>query len=228
MADLPTGNDAKGPADWWRTLPGILTATAAIITAVTGLVVAAHQAGLFDREPAVAVQAEAAGPDGPATVDEPGAPTEPSTAPSTSTERADRGALQPASVHFDQTEVTVGPVVYTILGAEVDRASEDRLALRLTVRFTNVGAQYGVLVSDGSFRLLADGVPLAPDVYPSEAVYLQSAKEGTVAFTFADTAREVLLQLGEVGGEVRRVPVSLTGETHEQAATSGPRQSGRN
>jgi hypothetical protein len=32
---------------WWQTLPGILTATAGIITALTGLLVVLYQAGLF-------------------------------------------------------------------------------------------------------------------------------------------------------------------------------------
>jgi hypothetical protein len=37
------------PTSWWQTLPGILTAAGAIITAVTGLVIALNQAGLFKR-----------------------------------------------------------------------------------------------------------------------------------------------------------------------------------
>ncbi|MFN0112813.1 MAG: hypothetical protein ACKVZH_28470 [Blastocatellia bacterium] len=35
------------PHSWWQTLPGILTAVAAIITASTGLIVALNQAGAF-------------------------------------------------------------------------------------------------------------------------------------------------------------------------------------
>jgi len=35
-------DDAK-PTAWWQTLPGILAAVAAVVTAVTGLVVAIHQ-----------------------------------------------------------------------------------------------------------------------------------------------------------------------------------------
>jgi hypothetical protein len=37
------------PTSWWQTLPGILTAAGAVITAVTGLVIALNQAGLFKR-----------------------------------------------------------------------------------------------------------------------------------------------------------------------------------
>ena len=35
---------------WWHTVPGVLTAVAAILTAVSGLIVALHQAGFFDRK----------------------------------------------------------------------------------------------------------------------------------------------------------------------------------
>ncbi|MBL8190197.1 MAG: hypothetical protein JNK38_19430 [Acidobacteria bacterium] len=35
---------------WWQTLPGILTAVAAIITATTGLIVALNNAGVFSRD----------------------------------------------------------------------------------------------------------------------------------------------------------------------------------
>jgi hypothetical protein len=35
------------PHSWWQTLPGILTATAGIITAVTGLLVVLYNAGVF-------------------------------------------------------------------------------------------------------------------------------------------------------------------------------------
>lgn len=35
---------------WWQTLPGIMTAVAAIITATTGLIVALNNAGAFSRD----------------------------------------------------------------------------------------------------------------------------------------------------------------------------------
>jgi len=37
------------PQSWWQTLPGILTAVAALITAVTGLLAALNQAGVLPR-----------------------------------------------------------------------------------------------------------------------------------------------------------------------------------
>ncbi|MFD2937396.1 hypothetical protein [Spirosoma flavum] len=40
-------NDPARPSSWWQTLPGILTAIAATITAITGLVAALNQTGLL-------------------------------------------------------------------------------------------------------------------------------------------------------------------------------------
>jgi hypothetical protein len=45
------------PQSWWQTLPGILTAAAAIITAITGLVVALHQVGFFRNDGQRPIQA---------------------------------------------------------------------------------------------------------------------------------------------------------------------------
>jgi hypothetical protein len=43
--------EGQRPPKWWQTVPGILTATAAIVTAVTGLIAALNQTGVFDRKP---------------------------------------------------------------------------------------------------------------------------------------------------------------------------------
>ena len=44
---MPEG--PKAP-NWWQTLPGLVTATAALITAVAGAIVGLYQAGIFKRE----------------------------------------------------------------------------------------------------------------------------------------------------------------------------------
>lgn len=40
--------DQATTQNWWQTLPGILTATAGCISAITALIIALHQAGVFD------------------------------------------------------------------------------------------------------------------------------------------------------------------------------------
>lgn len=39
------------PHVWWQTVPGILTTIVAIITGLTGLIVALQQAGVFQKTP---------------------------------------------------------------------------------------------------------------------------------------------------------------------------------
>lgn len=50
-------DEAKAP-NWWHTLPGVLTALAAVITAVTGLIVAINKSGP-DTKPVPEVKTEA-------------------------------------------------------------------------------------------------------------------------------------------------------------------------
>lgn len=45
MSDAPSNSQS-----WWQTLPGILTAVAAIITASTGLIIALSQIGVFSSD----------------------------------------------------------------------------------------------------------------------------------------------------------------------------------
>jgi len=42
--------EGQTPPGWWQTVPGILTATATIITAVTGLIIALNQIGVFNKK----------------------------------------------------------------------------------------------------------------------------------------------------------------------------------
>ena len=42
----------SNPQPWWQTIPGILTASAAVITAITGLVVAIKQSHTLQSSPA--------------------------------------------------------------------------------------------------------------------------------------------------------------------------------
>ncbi len=55
MADEPNKSGS-----WWTTLPGILTATAAVITAVTGLVAILSQTGVFGEKNKALVSQKAA------------------------------------------------------------------------------------------------------------------------------------------------------------------------
>ena len=60
-----------------------------------------------------------------------------------------------------------------------------------------------------SFRLLVDGVPLAPNNSLNELVESNSGKEGVVEFVIPDTVHDVGLQVGEVGEGKPALPIPL-------------------
>ena len=70
---------------------------------------------------------------------------------------------------------------YTILEIELDRHEIDQLSLTFTIRMSNQ-SQYPANFWNASFRLLADGVPVAPIGDLNEVVDGNAAGEGTVKF----------------------------------------------
>jgi hypothetical protein len=193
---------------WWQTLPGILTATAAILTAIGGLIVAFHQAGFFDRagQKAPQVQSETLKPQ---KITE--SPSGTQTIPS-ATKSAPNASTAPYPVTLPAgTEVRVGDAVYRILNARLDRYAPGRLSLRFEVRMLNNG-RFPTNFWGASFRLLVDGVPRAPDNSLNEVVDSKSAKDGVVEFVIPDTVNDVGLQVGEVGEGKPALPIPLKSE----------------
>lgn len=202
-------DDESTGRGWWKTLPGILTALAAVVTAVTGLVVGLHQVGFFRGadEPPRRVSAQASpreGTDGAAPT---GAAAEAATA--TNPDAPYRGAVP------RETEVRAGPLVYTILSTDLQRYSENALSLRVQLRITNDGVRWGIAVGPDFFRLRADRIALAPRESVITVVAFQSSEEGEVSFTFPSTATSLVLQVGEVGAEVSEIPVELQVATNQ-------------
>jgi len=103
-------------------------------------------------------------------------------------------------------EATAQEVTYTILSATLDldgngkRADVGKRYLNLKMRFTNNSTFAGgfPLIPD-DFRLIVDGVPIAPIEAPIQLLQAKSALEDEVLFEFPASASEVELQVGEVG-----------------------------
>jgi hypothetical protein len=199
---MSEGPQSKG---WWQTVPGILTATGAIITAVTGLIVALHQAGIFDveKQKVPQVQNEAIKP--PKVSENPAPPVPGTTKPSSTGQAAGRPVSLPAG-----TQVRVGDLVYTVLSARLERYDPNKLSLRFEVRMTNNG-KYPANFWVSSFRLVVDGVPRAPENDLNEVVADHSAKEGIVEFVIPDTTTNAGLQIGDVGKEAPAISLDLKG-----------------
>ena len=180
---------------WWLTLPGILTGLAAIITAVTGLIVAFSHAGTRseDANPA-STSVSAAAPTG-------------SSAESAGPARGARGATPIALPAVNPVKLAGGAAVITILSAEVEPIDLERRSLKFAVRYLNTG-RYSANFWSSSYRLIVADVPRAPTNLLDEVVQGDSAKEGEVIFEVPTSVKDVVLQISS-GDERSRIPFKL-------------------
>lgn len=174
-----------------------MTAVAAVITAVTGLVLGLNQIGVFDSSDSSAqVSADrnrAPAPSGPA-------------------ESGNRSATESASHAYQanlplKEKMRSGVVTYEILGYEVRPDSDGKLALSLSIRATYDG-RYSFNFWDDSFRLAVGEDTYAPSSGLNELVASESSKVGTVLFVVPDTTRTAELKIRFEEGP-RTVPFEL-------------------
>jgi hypothetical protein len=182
---------------WWQTVPGILTGIAAIITAVTGLIVVLNRAGSRTEERVT-----------PSSQSVPvGAPSR-SPAESRAPNPTGGGDAQPVVLPaLNRLRLAGGDAVVTILSAQVEPIDAERRSLKLVVRYMNAGRYPANFWSD-SYRLIVNDVPRAPTNLLDEVVNGDSAKEGDVVFEVPVSAKDVVLQISS-GDEKSRVPLKL-------------------
>ena len=109
--------DEQKSQKWWQTAPGLLSATAGLITAATGMIVALHQVGFFDKDSGHSPQAPSSSLAQPKTIQPVAAPdTVPKTASSSTSEVA-----HPLIALSAGTEAHLGNAVYKILAVQLDR-----------------------------------------------------------------------------------------------------------
>jgi len=189
-------SESKG---WWQTLPGLLTAAAAVLTAGTGLLVAVHQTGLFSRSAPAQTQGPSQSAGGGAQ-------------PIASSSGAPPSSSRPVSLP-QITEVKSGQTVYKLLSASVDPYSLDKVSVHLTVRMTNNGSYPTNFWAD-SFRLLVDGTLQAPSNYLNDLLPANSAKQGDVEFVVPAAASTAGLQMGDVGDGKPTITLNLQNPQH--------------
>jgi hypothetical protein len=177
---------------WWQTLSGLLTAGAAIITAVTGLLVAVHQTGCLDRSAKSPTPSESR----PQPAGEKTRPTDVQSAASHPAASVPSSRLLTLP---EMSQVRMGDtIIYKLLSARVEPYSPDKVALRLKVRMTNNG-NYPANFWSSSFRLLVDGALQAPTNLLDEILASNSSKDGDVEFVVPANVSTVGLQMGDVG-----------------------------
>lgn len=183
-------SEDANPKSWWQTVPGILTAIAAIISAATALVAALNQTGIFaDKDgakPAAVAESVAAkkSPEGT---------TATSVLPSTATNAQATTVVLPPNPRLD-----VGKLAYTLVSAEAEPYAQNKLVLKLKVRMAN-NDRYDANFWSASFRLVEDGVLQAPTSELNEIVAGNTSKEAAITFVVAASSKKLELQMGNVG-----------------------------
>ena len=116
-----------------------------------------------------------------------------------------------------KVEKRIGPLVFNVDGVRLEHFANavpplqpEKLHLSFKVRIKNVGSQHGYALGGDEFRLLVDGVPLAPTKFPIEVLNYQAGLDGEVVFVMPGTATNATLQIGNLDGETARVPVDLS------------------
>lgn len=178
---------------WWQTIPGALSALAAVLTAITGLIVVL-------RPP---VAADRAGAPAPASHAESG--VVPASTPSAATPAAARQLVLPSPF---EARLAHGAVVVRVLSARLEPYNSNARSLLLTTRYTN-NSRYPANFWTSTFRLLVDDVPRAPTNDLNKVVAGQSATEGDVVFEIPATTTRVTLRI-LVADEHVDLPLDLT------------------
>lgn len=177
-------SEEGGSKGWWQTLPGVVTSITAAVTALAGLIVAVKQTGWFDSQPP-----PAAAPSAPVSA-APLAQTPSAAAPKVAVRPVSPppapAAAAPHAVPLPALrDYKLGPpgvkATFTLLKAEVSLQTAEKDALRIRLRMMNHD-RYDKNFWDRSFRLVVDGVPMAPEGGLNELVAGESAKEGDVLF----------------------------------------------
>ena len=186
---------------WWQTIPGMLTGLAAVITAVTGLIVAFNHTGNRSEQ----VPPSSSSVSGGTSPASPAASPAPSRAPG-----AVPAAGRPQAIALpalNRVTLAGGAAVITILSAQVEPLDLDRRALKFVVRYTNAG-RYPANFWSASYRLIVADVPRAPTNFLDEVVDGDSAKEGEVVFEVPMNVKDVVFQISS-GDEKSRIPFKL-------------------
>jgi len=216
--------------NFFQTLPGVLTAMAGVITAIGGLIVGLHQTGYLGKQSdhaqvqqATTTSGTTLGPSG-ATAATPGVTLPPPTN-SNATKSSDGSNSTGTAISslaqvksFPVALATGGDISFTrsdyvlrILFAKAEQNGDGSYVFTWRVRATNNARGFNY-VSRDAFRMVADGVPLAPTNSPDNiSTPAESAAEGTFIFAVpaGTTSTELRIHIGE---QIVNVPIRVVGK----------------
>jgi hypothetical protein len=183
----------------------VITSLTAAVTALAGLIVAINQTGWFESEAPPAITA----PTMPTPTAPPGAaaPTAPPQAPSPVTPSPSAARSAYAVELPAMREYRLRAATFTLLQAEVSPRTTEKDALHIRFRMTNHN-RFDANFWDQSFRLVVNGIPMAPESNLNELVAAESAEEGDVLFVMPQGTSEGTLRITHAG-ESTEVPLAL-------------------
>lgn len=173
------------PKPWWQTVPALLGAVAAILTAIAGLLAAIHQTGWFgggSTPPAVAqetsVPASVTQAQAPAASSSPEAPSarRPPGDASLVGERLVIGVPEAFDLGIDGMQAR-----YQVIDARLSQPVGGQPAVKVKVRMWN-RARHAMNFSSSGFRLVVDGLPRAPATQLNRIVHADEAGEAELEF----------------------------------------------
>lgn len=176
---------------WWRTLPGMFTAAAGLISAITGLIVAIQQLRPASRTSSATSTGSA----------EVSAPTSPAS------DRASAIRVQfPSGRHVEAN----GGLRYDVLSASARAGNPGRATLVLRIRLTNPG-RFPANFWSSSFRLRTGASTSAPSNFLDDVVGGGTTDTGEVDFTVATTVGTATLLVGDDPAHAIALPLRLRG-----------------
>ena len=184
---------------WWKTLPGMLTGAAALISAITRLVVAVQQ-----PQPT----SHASPPTTPANTQ--AADTTPATAGTTHS-GADSTPAPPVAVQVSfpaRSHVQLGDLRYDVLSATATAGNPGELALALRVKLTN-GGRFDANLWAATLRLRVGSDVNAPTNLLNDLVHGGTTGIAAVDFTLPASTRQATLLVGDDPTSAIALPLSL-------------------
>jgi len=182
---------------FWTTLPGIITGLAAIVTAVTDLIVALNGAGIF-RKSAAGNQSS----------------TETKTvvrkaADSLPGKQADQHRfVEKLKPVFSMIEVKIEDHEYKILGSSLEAITPEINLLKIKIKYKNNSNYSPATFWNEGFRLAIDGSLTAPSGDLSELVERHAELANTVTFEVPNNAKNLALHILDVGKDIS-IPIEL-------------------
>lgn len=184
---------------WWETVGGLMTGIAALITAVTGLIVAVYT---LDRSENPSSSSVAPGPTATSTLSEPGRTADKaqgiSAAPHTSVAAR---PVRPITLP-ENSKYVLGPegltARYELQSAVISTYTTEGDILRIHVRFTNLSENQNSRMNFGSklFRLVIDEQSLRPKENFNYSVYSKKVREEDVLFLISKGVKQARLKIG--------------------------------